>query len=263
MTILRLGVVEYLNAQPLATGLGRRPERFSLRFDVPARCAAHLHAGSIDLGTIPSIEYLRGDDYRLVPDVAIGCDGPVASVAIFTAKPLDRVRTLALDVNSRTSVVLAQILCARHFGIAPAVRPMPQDPPAMLRACDAAVVIGDAALLFDHAAAGVDKIDLGGAWAAYTGLPFVFAFWAGRPGLVTEDDLAALRAARDEGVADPSAIARAFFPGDAVRAAMGARYLRDNVKYGFSERQIQGLHRFYREAADLGLVPAYREPAFY
>jgi predicted solute-binding protein len=133
----------------------------------------------------------------------------------------------------------------------------------MLRECDAAVVIGDAALFFDHAAAGVDKIDLGEAWLALTGLPFVFAFWAGRPGSVTSDDVCALQAARDEAVASPEAVASRFFPDDAAFAARGARYLRDNVKYGFSDRQLQGVNRFYREAADLSLVPTYREPVFY
>ena len=263
MSVLRLGVVEYLNARPLVAGLNRRADRFSVEFDVPSRCAARLHEGSVDLGTIPSIEYLRGDGYRVVPGIAIGCDGPVASVAIFSTRPIERVRTLALDVYSRTSVALAHILCGRFFGVAPQMRPMPQDPAAMLRACDAAVVIGDAALFFDHVAAGVDKIDLGDAWLAFTGLPFVFAFWAGRPGRVTSDDVRALQAARDEAVASPETVASSFFPDDAALAARGARYLRDNVIYGFSERQLQGVNRFYREAAELSLVPAYREPVFY
>lgn len=261
--VLRLGVVEYLNARPLAHGLDRYPERFSLRFDVPATCARLLHDGAIDLGTIPSIEYLRGAPLSVVPGVAIGCDGPVESVAIFTRTPLERVRTLALDASSRTSVVLARVLCDRYYGIGPTMRPMPQDPAAMLQACDAAVVIGDAALFFDHDAAGVQKIDLGASWQAYTGLPFVFAFWAGRPGVVRPDDVLALQAARDAAVGLPDVVASAFFAGDHDRAVRGARYLRDNVKYGFADRQIEGAVRFYREAASLGLVPAVRDLQFY
>jgi chorismate dehydratase len=261
--MLRLGVVAYLNAQPLAFGLDQRPDRVSVRYDVPARCAALLHEGDIDLGTIPSIEYLRGDDYRLVPGVAIGCEGPVASVAIFSSKPIDAVRSLALDTNSRTSVALAQILCRYHFGIAPRLQPMRQDPVAMLEVCDAAVVIGDVALFFDHEAAGIDKIDLGSAWLDYTGLPFVFAVWAGRDGAVTPEDIRLLQETRDAAVVMPDDVAAAFFPGDPVRTARGARYLRDNVKYGFAEAAILGVTRFYREAAELGLVPAFREPRFY
>lgn len=261
--MLRLGVVEYLNARPLAHGLDRYPDRFSLRFDVPARCAQLLHDGAIDLGTIPSIEYLRGAPLSVVPGVAIGCDGPVESVAIFTRTPLERARTLALDASSRTSVVLARVLCDRYFGIGPDMRPMPQDPAAMLQACDAAVVIGDAALFFDHDAAGVQKVDLGASWQAYTGLPFVFAFWAGRPGAVQPADVLALQAARDAAVADPEAVSSAFFAGEQARAVRGAQYLRDNVKYGFADRYIEGTVRFYREATSLGLVPAVRDLQFY
>lgn len=261
--MIRLGVVEYLNARPLAFGLDRDDARFAVRFDVPARCASLLHEGGIDLGTIPSIEYLRGDPFHVVPGVAIGCDGPIASVALFTSKPLDRVSTLALDTTSRTSVALARILCARHFQIAPAMRPMAQDPDAMLRACDAAIVIGDAALLFDAGRAGVQKLDLGQAWRDYTGLPFVFAFWAGRPGALGDGDVEALQAARDRGVAAAGDVASAFFAGRPDLVDLGARYLRDNVKYGLSDRAIAGLTRFYREAVELGLAPAVRDVRFY
>jgi chorismate dehydratase len=256
-------VVEYLNARPLAFGLGRASSGFSVRFDTPARCASLLHDGGIDLGTIPSIEYLRGGEFRIVPGIAIGCEGAIDSVAVFTSKPIDRVRTLALDTSSRTSVALARILCARHYGIAPEMRPMPQDPVEMLRACDAAVVIGDAALVFDAQAAGVGKIDLGLAWRDFTGLPFVFAFWAGRPGAVNDADVAVLQAARDGGVAAADTVASGFFRDRPEFAGLGARYLRDNVKYGFSDSAIAGAIRFFREAVELGLAPAFRDLRFY
>ena len=262
MSRLRLGAVEYLNARPLVYGLHRPAGRFDVRFDVPARCAELLHAGEVDLGLVPSIEYLRGDSYVAVPGVAIGSDGPVASVAVFSHQPIDRVRTVALDASSRTSVALFTVLCARHFGIAPDVRVMPPEPARMLEACDAAVLIGDVALLFDHEGAGVQKTDLGLAWKAYCGLPFVYAFWFGRPGLLTAGDVAALGDACRLGVEHADEVARQHFPGDPVRAAIGARYLRDNVDFGFAERELAGLTRFYRDAEDLGLVPGFREPRF-
>ena len=81
---------------------------------MPAQCAALLHEGRIDLGLIPAIEYLRGD-YRIVPGVAIGSDGEIASVAVFSRVPVDRIATLALDISSRTSVALTRILCARRL----------------------------------------------------------------------------------------------------------------------------------------------------
>jgi len=262
MTRLRLGAVEYLNARPLVYGLDPAASRFDVRFDIPARCAALLHEGAVDFGIVPSIEYLRGDDYVGVPGVAIGSDGAIASVAVFSHVPIERVRSVAFDESSRTSVALFRILCARHFGIAPEVRVMAPDPARMLAACDGALLIGDVALLFDHDAAGVHKTDLGLAWQAFTGLPFVYAFWFGRPGLLTADDVTRLGDACRDGVAHADEVAARHFPGDAARAAIGARYLRDNVDFGFGERELAGLTRFYREAADLGLVPAFREPQF-
>jgi chorismate dehydratase len=259
---VRLGAVEYLNARPLVYGLDRHAGRFDVRFDIPARCAELLHGGQVDVGLVPSIEYLRGESYVAVPGVAIGSDGRVASVAVFSHQPIERIRTVALDASSRTSAALFRVLCAHHFGIAPEVRVMPPEPERMLAACDAAMLIGDVALLFDHEAAGVQKTDLGLAWQAYAGLPFVYAFWFGRPGLLTAGDIAALGEACRIGVEHAEEVARQHFPDDPVRAAIGARYLRDNVDFGFAERELAGLSRFYRDAADLGLVPGFREPRF-
>ena len=263
MSPVRLGAVEYLNARPLVYGLEDRADRFSLRFDVPSRCAALLHTHEVDLGIIPSIEYLRGGPYFAVPGVAIGSTGPIASVAMYARTPLNNIRTLALDTSSRTSVALLQVLCARHFGIAPEMRPMLPEPDRMLRECDAALIIGDMALLFDHVAAGVEKHDLGEAWTAFTGLPFVYAFWVGYPGAIGAADMDLLVQAGVTGAAHPDEIAWQYFPGTPEWASLGERYLRDNVKYGFGDRQLAGVTRFYQEAADLGLVPKFCELRFY
>ncbi|MEK6630823.1 MAG: MqnA/MqnD/SBP family protein, partial [Acidobacteriota bacterium] len=112
MSPVRLGAVAYLNARPLVCGLDRHPDRFSIRYDVPSRCAALLHSGDVDLGIVPSIEYLRGGPYLAVPGVAIGSEGPVASVAVYTSRPLGQIRTLAVDTSSRPSVALLDVLCA-------------------------------------------------------------------------------------------------------------------------------------------------------
>jgi chorismate dehydratase len=146
---VRLGAVGYLNARPLVYGLEGAP-RFDLRYDVPSECARLLHEGAIDVGMIPSIEYLRGGPYRIVPDLAIASRGPVASVAIYTTKPIGDVQSIALDTSSRTSVALVSVLCARLFKIQPALEGHGPDPSVMLEHCDAALIIGDNALLLDH-----------------------------------------------------------------------------------------------------------------
>ena len=116
MKPVRLGAVDYLNARPLVYGLELR-HGFALQFDPPSKCAALLHEGSIDVGMIPSIEYLRRPNYCAVPDMAIVSEGPVASVAMFTTKPIQDIRTIAADTSSRTSNALLRVLCRERFGI--------------------------------------------------------------------------------------------------------------------------------------------------
>jgi len=258
---VRLGAVGYLNARPLVYGLERKPE-FSLRYDVPSECARLLHEGAIDVGLIPSIEYLRGGPYRIVPDLAIASCGPVASVAIYTTRPMRDVRSIALDTSSRTSVALVSVLCARLFRIQPALESRGPDLSDMLAHCDAALLIGDNALLLDHQSA-IEKIDLGEAWWTLTRLPFVWAFWAGRPDALDDDDVQALLRARDEGVAHSEAIARDYFPDSRARQAAGAVYLRDNIKYYLRDEERAGLEMFYRYAVDTGVVEKGMVPLFY
>src|SRR6185436_20882696 len=88
---LRIGAVGYLNARPLTWALDRDPQRWLVRYDVPAVCAALLHEGQTDLGLIPSIEYLQSDDYRFVPGVGIGSRGPIASVALYSRVPVEEI----------------------------------------------------------------------------------------------------------------------------------------------------------------------------
>jgi chorismate dehydratase len=261
MTQIRLGAVDYLNARPLVHGLDQRAGLFSLRFDPPSRCADLLQEQQIDVGMIPAIEYCRGPEYRIVPGMAIVSARTVASVALFSQKPVGDVRTIAADTSSRTSNALLRILCAERFGIAPAFRPMSPDPDAMLAACDAALIIGDPALFLDPAATGVEKIDLGEHWTEMTGLPFVWAFWAGRPGIVTSAAVRALREARDAGVADTDAIAASYCGPE--RAALGRVYLRDNIQYVLGDGEIAGVRKYYELAARHGLIDAAREPLFY
>jgi chorismate dehydratase len=262
VTPLRLGAVSYLNTKPLVYGLDAHPDRFDVRFDVPSKCASLLHEGKVDLGLIPAIEYLRGD-YRIVPDVAIASDGAVATVAIFTRRPMSQVRTIALDLSSRTSVALTRILCATHWRIEPSFTAAEPDLDTMLGRADAALIIGDPAFEIDVAKRGVTKIDLGAEWKALTGLPFVYAMWVGRPGAATPAQCRALQDARDRGLAHLPDIARDVSGGDGAIEQRSLIYLRDNLKYGLGEAEAAGLRRFHDLAAEIGLVPESRPLAFY
>jgi len=256
--MVRLGAVGYLNARPLVYGLDRSL-RFLLRFDVPSTCASLLHDGAIDIGLIPSIEYLRGGPYAIVPDLAIASRGPVASVLLFTSRPIRDVRSIAMDVSSRTSVALVRVLCAQLFKINPKIEPAGPDLPQMLGRCDAALIIGDNALFqppnVEHTLP-VEVIDLGKAWTDLTGLPFVYAFWAGRPGMLEPGDVEALQRARDAGVAASDDVACAYLRDMPARQVLGMRYLRENIKYHLGAEEQAGLELFYRYAAEINVAPS-------
>ena len=263
MSPVRIGAVGYLNARPLTWALDRDPARWLVRYDVPSVCASLLHQGKVDLGLIPSIEYLHSDDYRFVPGVGIGSRGPVASVALYTKKPIEDVRRLALDTSSRTSVALIRVLSRYRFGIDPEFVPHGPDLAAMLSACDAGLLIGDPAFDADHESLGVRKIDLGEVWTQMTGLPFVYAAWTGRPPAAGDDVVRALQQAQADGVLARDEIAAEYGAGDAARTARAAIYLRDNVKYGLGADEAAGLQTFLDFAADMGLAPRRRRLEFF
>ena len=260
---LRIGAVGYLNARPLTWALDREPERWMVRYDLPSICAALLHSGDVDLGLVPSVEYLRSPDYRMVPGVGVGSRGPIASVALYARKPVAEITRIALDTSSRTSVALIQVLCHHHFRIRPEFVAHGPDLEAMVRTADAALLIGDPAFDAEHASLGLQKIDLGQEWTRMTGLPFIYAAWTGREGAATADDVRLLQEAQAEGVRAADAIAAEYGRGDARRTARAAAYLRDNVKYGIGPDEVRGLQLFLDYAADLGLAPARRKLEFF
>jgi chorismate dehydratase len=260
---LRIGAVGYLNARPLTWALDRTPARWQVRYDLPSVCASLLQDGDVDLGLVPSIEYLQSTDYRVVPGVGVCSRGPVASVALYTRKPVDQIRHIALDTSSRTSVALIQVLCHHHFHVRPRFVPHGPDLAVMTRDFDAGLLIGDPAFDADHVGLGLQKIDLGEEWTRMTGLPFVYAAWTGRPGAATAEDVWALQEAQTEGIQAADVIAAEYGRGDSTRAAKASAYLRDNVKYGLGADEAAGLQRFLDHAADLGLAPGRRALEFF
>ena len=263
MAPLRMGAVGYLNARPLTWALDRAPKQWQVRYDLPSVCARLLYDGEIDLGLVPSIEYLRSDEYRFVPGVGIGSRGPVASVALFTRRPLSGIRHIALDTSSRTSVTLIRILCQERFHIRPEFVPHGPDLVSMVRDYDACLLIGDPALEADPRQLGVTKIDLGEEWTSMTGLPFVYAAWTGRAGAIPAEAVRLLQRAQEEGVASYEAIAAEYGKGDAARIHRAFVYLRDNMRYGLGPDEAAGLQMFFDHAADLGLAPKRRRLEFF
>jgi len=262
MARVRIGAVGYLNARPLVFGLERRADRFEVRFDVPSECARLLRSGVTDLGLVPAVEFLQDPAYRIVPGVAVASKGPVESVAVYSRRPIADVTSIALDRSSNTSAMLVRVLAAARWRIDPTFVDAAPDLEAMTAGCDAALMIGDPALFAEHERLGLAKIDLGAEWTALTGLPFVWAFWAGRSGALEPADIDALQAARDAGVEGIDTIAQSRAAGDVRRQERIAEYLRKRIRYHLDGESAEGLRRFYTLASGLGLAPS-RSPEFY
>ena len=256
--VLRLGVVGYLNAEPLVYGLGD-DLRFRLERDVPATVAEKLHRGESDLGMIPSIEYAFGN-YAIVPGIAIGSRGPVRSVNLYHRVPLGEVGRVALDTSSRTSVALLKVLLHETLGHHPEYVASAPSVPRMLESADAALVIGDPALYFDGE---TPRLDLGEEWLRRTGLPFVYAFWAGRAAVVSVADVQRLQRALREGLQAIGDIAARYGGQGALHEQQNASYLRSNIVFALGDDEKRGLREFYRRAHALALIPRLPELLFH
>jgi chorismate dehydratase len=236
-----------------------------LHKDAPDRLNARLVAGDLDIGPISLVEYLRNaDDLLLLPDLAVGSDGPVLSVNLVSTVPLDRLdgRPVALGSTSRTGVLLARMLLEAQYGVRPSFFTCPPDLTTMLLEADAAVLIGDVALraLYEAPSRGLTVTDLGQAWRDWSGLPMVFAAWGVRrefaeahPGLVKDVHEAFLRS-RELCLAELDEVAAAAARWEPFDAATLAQYFR-TLDFSLGDRQVAGLREFARRAAESGAVP--------
>lgn len=254
--------MDFLNSAPLVWGLLHGPQRgqFDLEFATPARCADRLRAGLVDLGNVPVIEYAR-QGLAFVPGVGVACHGPVRSILLLSKVPFDRVRRLAADTSSRTSVQLARIVLARRYGVFPEVLPHPPQLEPMLSVADAALIIGDPALRLDPPRLPYACLDLGGAWVEMTDLPMVFAVWAGSPAVITGEVEMSLRASCRFGRQQIDDVVRLESAARGLPLSLSREYLTRNIVNELGERDLQGMRLFLRYAAELGALDSAPEPA--
>ena len=261
---IRIGAVGYLNARPLYYRLGEFATGAVLELDLPSRLADRLALGALDVALIPSVEYLRGADrgYRIIPGFAIASRGPVRSVKLYSRVPFDQIERLALDEGSRTSQALARVWLAEAHGVRPSiVEPLPMGVPVQESTADAVLLIGDRAMR-DPDESFHAVVDLADAWRTLTGLPFVFALWVARAGVVLGDLPSALDRSRAEGLANVARIADEVGPGLGLDRSTCVEYLTENIRYDLGGPEIAALRLFARKAASLGLAPEGADLAF-
>jgi predicted solute-binding protein len=255
---MRVCAVSYLNTVPLIWGMARGPQAglVDLSYSVPSVCADRLEKGEVEIGIVPCAELDRlGLDF--FPDVGIACRGAVRSILLVTRVPVREIRTLAADVSSRSSVMLTRIVLAERYGITPAMPSMKPDLESMLNHADAALLIGDPALAVQPAALPYQVLDLGEEWLALTGLPMVFAVWAGKSRVLRPEARELFRASCDYGMsriaeiaADPDA-SRGFSP------EVVTEYLTRYIRFQLGPDELRGLEAYRRCVADFrsALVP--------
>jgi chorismate dehydratase len=270
----RVSVVHYLNTVPLVWGLLRGEQRgkFELHFTSPARCADAVAEGRAEVGIIPSIELQRVPGLVVIPGVSISSLGAVRSVALFSKKPIESVESIQLDRSSRTSVALLTILLRTFYGISPRMSSAEPDGDAMLGSADAALLIGDAALAYRERDPGEGEpssgserqtggprrnlkvYDLGAEWKRFTGLPFVYAVWAGPAAgrLVAAD----FQRSRDYGLAHVDELAAEYGPRHGMAPAAAKIYVTESIDYNLTEEHRKGLRLFHELAHGAGLIPA-------
>jgi len=255
---MRVCAVSFLNTVPLVWGMERGPQAgvFDLSYSVPSVCADRLESGDVDIGIVPCAELDRLG-LEFLPDVGIACRGPVRSILLISRVPVRQIRTLAVDVSSRTSVMLAHIVLAERYGVTPMTAVMPPDLNSMLDSADAALIIGDPALAISPDALPGVVLDLGAEWFALTGLPMVFAVWAGRPEHINESvrqtflDSCRYGTSRiGEIASDP--VVRRGFPQAVVR-----EYLTRYIRFELGPEELRGLEAYRQYVAEFraALVP--------
>lgn len=252
-----VGCVSYLNSKPLIYGLNENP-RVKLHLDVPSRLLQGLQTGRYDIALLPVIDYQRMDGLCIVPSSGICCNGPTLTVRIFGRVPVGKIRALACDTHSHSSVALARVTLHHAYGISPsfvswdAASPQPAD-------TDAALLIGDKVILAEPQGCE-HQLDLGEAWKNLTGLPFTFATWVARAGVKLGDLPDVLVQARMDGLAHISEIVRQYAVPNGWPADIATKYLTHYLQFEITPRHIEAIERYHRMAADLALVARPPKP---
>ena len=254
---LRISAVSFLNARPITYGLehalGAANDRLDLSFDLPSRCAERLAEGDADLGLIPVGAYAAStEELRIVPGIAIASHGAVRTVLLVGEVRWEEMTEIALDGASRSSAMLLKLLCHER-GLAPRFREVAHDEVlAAVQGTTGALVIGDPCFAAAGRFAHVE--DLGAAWHTLTGLPFVYAVWAGRPGAIDPEAVAALQRSLGDGLGARPVIARAHAEAHGGDPAVYESYLSQNIRYRLGAEELSGMAAFFSRARAAGLV---------
>ncbi|MBI2844600.1 MAG: menaquinone biosynthesis protein [Armatimonadetes bacterium] len=252
--IVRLGCLPYLNVKPLVYPFehGRLPEGWDLVYATPAILARMLSEGRVDAAPVSSFACLANPHLSIVPDVCIASEGPVQSVLMLSKVEIRQIRTVAIDTSSLTGRALLAVVLSESYGIEPLFVACAPDLDKMLAESDAALIIGNPAMLADRS--GLHVLDLGEEWLKLTGLPAVFAVWAGPAESITRQLIQTLLVARVDGMERAGQIAAEESPRLGLQIEMCEDYLTRVIRYELGHREIESLRVFGQKALQHGLI---------
>ncbi|MEW6096772.1 MAG: menaquinone biosynthesis protein [bacterium] len=257
---MKIGVVPFLNVKPLIYKL-EVCKSIKLIYEPPAELSNLLKENKIDVGIIPTIDYFRGVGKFVIPNISISSYEKVESVKLFYKDDISRIKTVAVDKNSSTSIALLKIIFNEVYSISPEFREINIILPKDLEENKATLLIGDQALMTSD-----KSIDLGQEWYQFTKLPFVYAFWVIRAGIGIEDYrkiVKLLTKSKECGMKNLDKIITNESKRLSLNKEIVSNYLRQTIRYDLKRPELKGILKFVNYAVKYKLIEKEREIEFW
>jgi chorismate dehydratase len=272
---LRIAAIRFLNPAPLMWDFEHPPlnaqlcERYEVHWMLPSECADHLATGNADIGLVPIAALATTPGLRILPGCTIASKHRVRSLLLVRRanQPLESLRSVAADTASRTTLAYTRVLFHKWGNPEVPFLPMAADLDAMLDHADAAILIGDPALMaleeranrFERTGEELVYYDLAEEWRTLTGLPFVSAVWAAAPGCALNEDVEAdFIRSRDHGLENIGALVAQWSRQMPLSEETIRAYLTTNIHYVLDHECLDGMRGFFRMASEAGVLPAYQ-----
>jgi chorismate dehydratase len=243
-------------------------ERYELAYMLPSECADRLATGAADIGLVPIASLATTPGLHILPGCTIASKSSVRSLLLVRRadRPLAKLRSVAADNASRSTLAYSRILFHKWGNPDVPFVSMAADLDSMLDRADAAIVIGDPALMaleeranrFERTGEELVYHDLAREWRKMTGLPFVSAVWATTASGPLEESISEdFISSRDHGLESIDALITEWSRRIPLTEETIRSYLTTNIHYVLDEECVEGMAGFFRMAAEVGLLPHY------
>jgi chorismate dehydratase len=259
-----IGITDSLVYLPLIYGIQKNliTHDFGIKFGSIQENANRLREGEIELSLISSLDYaLKKETWQIIPNLCVSSDHKIKHVQLFFKKGLKDIQKVAVDKNATSEAILLKILMREKFMISPEYIEMEPDLDKMLLDSDSALIIGDSGL--NYYRTHKNRLDLNEEWMDMTGLPFVYAFWAGREMTISKKDISIIRASSDLGMKNLDLISEEYAKSHQQNEKLYHDFFTQNISYTFTDQDMDGLNEFYTYAFFYGFTDYVPDLHFY